>query len=173
MENGHFYICHGKLQFSDDWQKVSGGEAGAQSLFQAVEAEFGPKVALRAVSQCCLWPYLLAFPIFELGTWARSALLSDTVLGVGDVLPNEGFFPHEENGKPAGRPVPEFEPAPRYPGIKPGSLSARPIIELHEATYSPAPSRRVVTAGRPGPGLMPSGVVKSDGSSRAVAGRHE
>lgn len=174
MENGHFYIRHGKLRFSDDWQKVSGGKAGAQNLFQAVEAEFGPRVALRAVSQCCLWPYLLAFPIYELGTRARYERLSAIVLGVGDVLPNEGFFPHVgENGMPAGRPVPEFIPAPDYPGIKPGSLSARAIIKLHEATYSPAPSRRVAASGRPGPRLMQSGGVQSDAPSRALAGRHE
>lgn len=174
MENGHFYIRHGKLRFSDDWQKVSGGKAGAQNLFQAVEAEFGPRVALRAVTQCCLWPYLLAFPIYELGTQARYERLSEIVRGVGDLLPNEGFFPHVgENGMPAGRPVPEFIPAPDYPGIKPGSLSARAIIKLHEATYSPAPSRRAAAAGRAGPRPMQSGVVQSDALSRALAGRHD
>lgn len=144
MENGHFYIRHGKLRFSDDWQKVSGGKAGAQNLFQAVEAEFGPRVALRAVTQCCLWPYLLAFPILELGTRARYALLNDIVSGVGDVIPNEGFFPHVgEDGMPAGRPVPEFEPAPDYPGIKPGSLSAQAIIKLQDATSRPFYGKRV------------------------------
>lgn len=144
MKNGHFYIRHGKLRFSDDWQKVSGGKIGARTLFQAVEAEFGPRVALRAVTQCCLWPYLLAFPIYELGTRARYALLNDIVSGVGDVIPNEGFFPHiGEDGMPAGRPVPEFEPAPDYPGIKPGSLSAQAIIKLQDATSRPSYGKRV------------------------------
>lgn len=144
MENGHFYIRHGKLRFSDEWQKVSGGKAGAENLFQAVEAEFGSRVALRAVTQCCLWPYLLAFPIPELETRARYALLNDIVSGIGDVVPNEGFFPHVgENGMPAGRPVPEFEPAPKHPGIKPGSLSAQAIIKLQDATFRPSYGKRV------------------------------
>lgn len=163
MENGHFYICHGKLRFSDQWHKVSGGKAGAVSLFRAVDAEFGPRVALRAVTQCCLWPFLLAFPILELGTRARYERLSEIVLGVGDLLPNEGFFPHVgENGMPAGRPVPEVIPAPDYPGIRPGSLSARAIIKLHEATHSPAPVRRVAAA-RPvaRPAQAAGGVVPS------------
>lgn len=171
MENGHFYIRHGKLRFSDEWQKVSGGKAGAQNLFQAVEAEFGPRVALQAVTQCCLWPFILAFPIYELRTRARYERLSEIVLGVGDVVPNEGFFPHVgENGMPAGRPVPEFIPAPDYPGIKPGSLSARAIIKLHEAIHSPAPVRRVAAA-RPvaRPAQAAGGVVPSFASG----GRHE
>lgn len=144
MENDHFYIRHGKLRFSDDWQKVSGGKAGAQNLFQAVEAEFGPRVALRAVTQCCLWPYLLAFPIYEMGTRTRHALLHDIVSGVGDAISNEGFFPHVgENGMPAGRPVPEFQPAPDHPGIRPGSLSAQAIIKLQDATFRPSYGKRV------------------------------
>lgn len=141
MENGHFYIRHGKLRFSDDWQKVSGGKAGADNLFQAVKAEFGPRVALRAVTQCCLWPFLLAFPILELGTQARYLRLHDIVRGVGDFFPNEGFFPHSD--KTAGRPVPEFEPAPPHPGIKPGSLSAQAIIKLQDATFRPSYGKRV------------------------------
>lgn len=173
MENGHFYIRHGKLRFSDEWQKLSGGKAGAETLFQAVEAEFGPRVALQVVTQCCLWPFLLAFPIYELGTRARYERLNDIVSGVGDVIANEGFFPHgAATGSPAGRPVPEFEPAPEHPGIKPGSLSARAILKLHEATYSPAPARRMATTGRAGPRLMQSS-VQSGAPSRAVAGRHE
>lgn len=144
MENGHFYIRHGKLRFSDEWQKASGGKAGAEKLFHAVQVEFGPRVALRAVTQCCLWPYFLAFPIYELGTRARYERLNDIVSGVGDVIANEGFFPHgAENGAPAGRLVPEFEPAPEYPGIKPGSLSAQAIIKLQDATFRPTYGKKV------------------------------
>ncbi len=171
MENGHFYIRHGKLRFSDEWQKVSGGKAGAQNLFQAVEAEFGPRVALRAVTQCCLWPFLLAFPIYKLGTRVRYERLTEIVLGVGDLWPNEGFFPHVgENGMPAGRPVPEFIPAPDYPGIKPGSLSARALIKLHESSNSPAPVRRVAAAR---PGARPAQAAGAVVPSFAVGGRHE
>lgn len=143
MENGHFYIRHGKLRFSDDWQKVSGGKSGARNLFQAVEAEFGPRVALRAVTQCCLWPYLLAFPIYELGTRARYALLHDIVSGVGDAIPNEGFFPHVgENGMPAGRPDPEFIPAPDYPRYKPGGLIVQALRNLQASNSLPVYRRK-------------------------------
>lgn len=143
MENGHFYICHRKLRFSDDWQKVIGGKAGAENLFRAVEAEFGPRVALRAVTQCCLWPYLLAFPILELGTRVRYERLAALVLSIGDVIPNEGFFLHvDESGMPTGRPVPEFTPAPNYPPYKPGGLIVQALRNLQASTSQPVYRRK-------------------------------
>lgn len=128
MTEPRFYIRHGKLRCNLPWDGVTGGRFAVERMFNAVEAEFCSRVALKTVNQCFRWPYVLAVPPLEVGTKARIDRLYALVSSVADVIPSKGVFPLRD---PDGVPIEpvsleaELIPAPKYPGMKPGGLAER------------------------------------------------
>lgn len=92
---GRFVITKAGRVKHPNWDAVSCCQAGAQSLYDLVAAEFGRAVARKLLNMICIGDKELG-PIYEIGTISRIALLNDLIETVGRYVPGQGFMAYAD-----------------------------------------------------------------------------